>query len=130
MAKAAFLSEEWFALLRSLGASLPERPGATARVQHVVTGGPDGEVRYVHAVVDGRTADLALGGDDGADVTFTNTYADAQALAKGELQAPVLFMQGRTKMAGDMGKVLALMPILRSEELGALLADTSKQTAY
>jgi predicted lipid carrier protein YhbT len=130
VAKVAFLSDEWFELLRSLGAALPERPGATARVQHVVTGGPDGEVRYLHTVVDGRTTELAPGSDDGADVTFTNTYADAQALAKGDLHAPVLFMQGRTKMAGDMGKVLALMPVLRSEEHRALLADASKQTAY
>ena len=39
-------------------------------------------------------------------------------------------MQGRTKMAGDMGKVLALMPVVRSEEHRALLAAASKQTAY
>ena len=130
MAKVAFLSDEWLELVRSLGAELPERPGATARVQHVVTGGPDGEVRYVHTIVDGRTTSLAAGGDDGADVTFTNTYADARSLAQGELDPSVLFMQGRTKMAGDMGKVLALMPVVRSDEQRALLATASKQTAY
>ena len=130
MAKAPFLSEAWFELQRSLGAELPERPGATARVQHVVTGGPDGEVRYVHTVVDGRTTDVTVGGDDTADVTFTNTYGDAQALARGELDPSVLFMQGRTKMAGDMGKVLALMPVVRSDEQRALLAAASKQTVY
>jgi predicted lipid carrier protein YhbT len=130
VAKAAFLSDAWFELLGSLGAEMPERPGASARVQHVVTGGPDGEVRYLHTIVDGRTTELAPGSDDGADVTFTNTYADAQALAKGELDPPVLFMQGRTKMAGDVGKVLALMPVLRSTEHRSLLAAASKQTAY
>jgi predicted lipid carrier protein YhbT len=130
VAKAAFLSEEWFELVRSLGAQLPERTGATARVQHVVTGGPDGEVRYLHTVVDGRTTGLDVGGDDAADVTFTNTYADAQSLARGELDPSVLFMQGRTKMAGDMGKVLALMPVVRSEEQRSLLASVAKQTAY
>ena len=130
MAKAPFLSDAWFELQRALGAELPERPGATARVQHVVTGGPDGEVRYVHTVVDGRTAAIRLGGDDTADVTFTNTYADAQALSRGDLDAPVLFMQGRTKMAGDMGKVLALMPVVRSAEHTSLLATAAKQTAY
>jgi predicted lipid carrier protein YhbT len=130
VAKAPFLSDAWFELHRSLGAELPERPGATARVQHVVTGGPDGEVRYVHTVVDGRTTAFAAGSDDTADVTFTNTYADAQSLARGELDPPVLFMQGRTKMAGDMGKVLALMPVLRSAEHRELVATASKQTAY
>lgn len=130
MSKVAFLSEAWLELVRDLGAELPERPGASARVQHVVTGTPDGEVRYVHTVVDGRTTELALGADDRADVTYTNTYADAQALVRGELDPRILFMQGRTKMAGDMGKVLALMPVTGSDEQRSLLAKVSKQTAY
>lgn len=130
MAKVAFLSDAWLERHRTLGAELPERPGASARVQHVVTGTPDGEVRYVHTVVDGRTVELSAGGDDGADVTFTNTYADAQALARGELDPRVLFMQGRTKMAGDMGRVLALMPVTSSAEQRSLLAALSEQTDY
>ena len=130
MAKVPFLSEAWFERHRALGAELPERPGATARVQHVVTGAPDGELRYVHVVVDGRTTGLAIGADGTADVTYTNTYADAQALARGELDPSVLFMQGRTKMAGDMGKVLALMPVVRSAEQRALLETLSEQTTY
>ena len=55
VAKVPFLSEAWFELQRSLGAELPERPGATARVQHVVSGTPEGEVRYVHRLVDAPT---------------------------------------------------------------------------
>ena len=97
--------------------------GASARVQYVVTGTPDGERRYVVTVVDGQVDEVVLGADDTADVTFTNTYADAQALARGELDPSVMFMQGRTKMAGNMGKVLALMPVTRSEEYRALLAS-------
>jgi predicted lipid carrier protein YhbT len=130
MGKVPFLSEGWLDLHRSLGAGLPARSGATARVQHIVAGTPDGEVRYVHTIVDGRTTELAFGADDTADVTFTNTYADAQALARGELDPSVLFMQGRTKMAGDMGKVLALMPVIRSEDHRRLLASASEQTTY
>jgi predicted lipid carrier protein YhbT len=122
VADAPFLSEAWFEQLRTHGAELPERPGASGRVQHVVTGTPDGEVRYVITVADGRTADVAVGGDDSADVTYTNTHADALALAAGELDPSVLFMQGRTKMAGDMGTVLALMPLTRSAEYRALVA--------
>ena len=122
MADAAFLSEPWFERQRTLGADLPERPGASGRVQHVVTGTPEGEVRYVITVADGRTAEVSVGGDDSADVTYTNTHADALALAIGELDPSVLFMQGRTKMAGDMGTVLALMPVTRSAEYRALVA--------
>jgi putative sterol carrier protein len=128
--KVPFLSDAWFELVRELGAELPERPGASARVQHIVTGTPDGEVRYVHTVVDGRTTALVPGTDDSVDVTYTNTFVDAQALARGELDPRVLFMQGRTKMAGDMGKVLALMPVTSSDAQRELLAKVSKQTAY
>ena len=130
MATVPFLSEAWLELQRSLGADLPERPGASARVQHIVTGTPDGEVRYVHTVVDGRTTELAFGADDAADVTFTHTYADAQAIARGELDARVGFMRGSTKMAGDMGKVLALMSVVSSDEHRAQLEAASKQTVY
>jgi predicted lipid carrier protein YhbT len=128
--KVPFLSEAWAELVRDLGAQLPERPGASARIQHVVTGAPDGEVRYVHTVVDGRTTELVLAKDDGADVTLTNTYADAQALARGELDPRVLFMQGRMKMAGDMGKVLALMPVTSSDEQRELLAEAAEHTEF
>ena len=39
---AAFLSPEWLELQREAAADLPERPGVSATVQHVVTGGPAG----------------------------------------------------------------------------------------
>ena len=130
MPKVPFLSEGWLDLLRSRGAELPERPGVTGRVQHIVTGTPDGEVRYVQTIVDGRITEVAFGPDDTADVTYTHSYADAQAIARGELDATVLAMQGRVKTAGDIGTVMALMPLSRSEELRALLADCARQTSY
>jgi SCP-2 sterol transfer family len=128
--KVPFLSEAWLELQRTLGADLPERPGASARVQHIVTGTPDGEVRFVHTTVDGRTTELAFGAEDAVDVTFTHTYADARAIFRGELDPRVGFMRGSTKMAGDMGKVLALMPVVSSAEHRAQLEAASKETAY
>ena len=38
-------------------ADLPARPGTAARVSFVVTGGPDGDVAWRLAVVDGRAVD-------------------------------------------------------------------------
>jgi hypothetical protein len=130
MTKVPFLSEAWLELLRSLGAERPERPGASARVQHIVTGAPEGDVRFIHTTVDGRTTELVFGTDDAVDVTFTHTYADARAIFRGELDPRVGFMRGSTKMAGDMGKVLALMPLVSSAEHRAKLEAASKQTAY
>lgn len=125
-----YLSQAWLDLQKALAKDLPERPGATARVQYVVTGTPDGEVRYVQAVVDGRLDEIALGDDAAAELTLTQTWADALQIAKGELDASAAFMQGRVKVTGDMGKVMALMPLTQSEEYQATLAQVSAQTEY
>lgn len=130
LAKVAYLSQAWLDLQQSLAQDLPERPGATALVQYVVTGTPDGEVRYVQSVVDGRLAATALGDDADAEVTLTQTYADARQIAEGELDASAAFMQGRVKVVGDMGKVMALMPLTQSEEYQARLAEVTGQTEY
>ena len=46
-----------------------------------------------------------------ADVTFTATPADAQALHEGALDLSVGFMRGQVKMAGDFGMLLQLLPL-------------------
>jgi hypothetical protein len=46
-----------------------------------------------------------------ADVTFTASPADAQALHDGALDLSVGFMRGQVKMAGDFGLLLQLLPL-------------------
>ena len=46
-----------------------------------------------------------------ADVTFTATPADAQALHDGTLDLSVGFMRGQVKMAGDFGALLRFLPL-------------------
>src|SRR2546430_15511539 len=46
-----------------------------------------------------------------ADVTFTATPADAQALHDGTLDLSVGFMRGQVKMAGDFGALLHFLPL-------------------
>jgi hypothetical protein len=45
-----------------------------------------------------------------ADLTFTATPADAQALHDGSLELSVGFMRGQVKMAGDFGALLQFLP--------------------
>ena len=125
-----YLSQEWLDLEKELAGGLPERPGATARVQFVITGAPDGEVRYHQTAVDGRLVDLQLGDDPDADVTLTQTYAVAVEIATGMLDANAAFMQGRVKVVGSMGKVMALIPLTQSAEYLGLLATLMAQTSY
>ena len=44
-----------------MAADQPERPGATARMQYEVTGGPDGDVRYYWVLENGHLRESALG---------------------------------------------------------------------
>ncbi len=127
---ARFLSQAWLDLHLAAAVGLPERPGATARVQHVVTGTPDGEVRYFQSLVDGRVSEVGLGDDAGAEVTYLQTYAAALEVARGEVGADVAFMRGRLKVTGDMGKVMDLMPLTTSGEYRSLIAEVSAQTEY
>jgi putative sterol carrier protein len=112
----ALLSQAWLDRRGELGAELPVRPGASARVQHVVTGAPDGQVAYVEVFEDGRLTSVTLGPSDDVDLTFTETYPDASAIARGELDLHVGFMQGRVKLVGDVGALMAVLPATQSEE--------------
>jgi predicted lipid carrier protein YhbT len=111
-----FLSQEWLDELRRLATDQPERPGADARVQYVVTGGPDGDVRYWWRIEHGQLVDAQLGMIDDPDVTLTMSHGDAVAVQRGELDANAAFMQGRMKAEGNMGRLLQLMPLTTSPE--------------
>ncbi len=133
MAGASFLSAEWLALARELFADLPSRPGATARIQRVVTGGPEGDVEFTLAFEDGRLVDAAPAPrpepDPDAEVTITTTYADTLLLASGDLDLNVAVMRGRAKVAGSMRALLAILPITRSGEFRAAQAELHGRTA-
>ena len=125
---AKYLSQEWLDRQRDLGRDLPREAGSSAVVQHIVTGGPDGEVRYVLTVEDGVVVGAVVGSDADADVTLTTTYADAVAILQGELDANAAFMQGRVKVVGDMGRLLPLMVLGRTQEHEAVRAALAAET--
>jgi predicted lipid carrier protein YhbT len=111
-----WLSQEWFDETRAMAADQPDRPGATARMQYEVTGGPDGDVKYYWVLEDGHLRESALGVLADAEVTLTTPWTDAMAIQKAELDANAAFMQGKVKVAGNMGIVLALLPITNAAE--------------
>ncbi len=100
-----FLSEAWVREFVGTGTA----PGPTATLQMVVTGAPDGDGKWYARVDDGVVAEAALGTRPAPDLTLTVSYADASAIAGGELDPSVAFMQGRLKTAGDPGLVLDLL---------------------
>jgi len=87
----------------------------TEVVALVVTGGPGGKADERRGAI--RVEDELLAPADAgpaempgeAPATFTTTWDDAGAMARGELDPSVAFMQGRAKVAGDMGPALRLL---------------------
>jgi SCP-2 sterol transfer family len=128
-----FLGAEWLELARELFGSLVPCPGATARVQRVVTGAPDGDAVFTLTFEDGRLLDAVLVAgqepDPDAELTITTTYADTLLLASGDLDLNVAVMQGRAKVAGSMGALLAILPVTRSREFRAAQAALHERTA-
>src|SRR5205807_1367446 len=58
---AKWLTQEWLDQTRKMAESQPERPGASARMQYVVTGGPEGEIKYYWVLENGKLLDSQLG---------------------------------------------------------------------
>ena len=127
---AKWLTQEWLDESRNLAESQPERPGASARMQYVVTGGPDGDIHYYWVLVDGKLLESAMGDLADAEVTLSQSYEDARRIQKGELDANAAFMQGRVKVTGNMAKVMSLLPITNSPEYKKLQEDITAITEF
>ncbi len=93
-----YLSPAWFDAL----AASTERPDTPAELvlQQVVTGGPDGEVRYC-VELRGSAATLIRGNAGDADMTFTSDYRTAAAIASGTLSTQAALLQGRIRVTGS-----------------------------
>jgi len=129
---ARYLSPEWVAsfdaalgaldlsdAVAAAGAGSLAAADGTFSVAQVVTGVPGGtgeaadEVRVVLTVADGR-ARLALdpGHERAGTATIALTYADALAMARGELDPADALAAGRVRVRGDLAALVAGQDIL------------------
>ena len=125
-----WLSQEWLDESKKLAEGQPERPGASARMQYVVTGGADGDIKYYWVLENGKLLESKLGELSDAEVTLTQTYDDAMKIQKGELDANAAFMQGRVKVTGNMAKLMALLPLTNAPEYKQLQEQIGAVTEY
>jgi hypothetical protein len=127
-----WLSQEWMDETRAMAESQPERPGASARMQYVVSGGPDGEVRYFWVLENGKLLESDLGEVTEPDITMTMSYDDAKKIQEGELDPNAAFMQGRIKIGSNsnMAKLMSLMPLTNAPEYKELQKDIREITQY
>ena len=127
---AKYLSQEWLDEGKALGQEFPERPGATARMQYVVSGAPGGDVKYYQVIENGKMLENTLGEDPNAEFTLTVSYDDSVKIQNGELDPNAAFMQGRMKVTGNMGKLMSLMPLTQSPEYKAIQEKIRAITEY
>lgn len=106
-----FLSPEWFNECLRLSSTQPERPGASARIQYVLEG-PSDSVRYYWVFEEGRLVSASLGELPDPDFTLTLSSEDSVGIQKGELDPNEAFRQGRIDFAGNMQKLMGLLPVI------------------
>ena len=128
---AKWLSQEWLDETRKMADSQPERPGASARMQYVITSTPDGEdIKYYWVLENGKLLESQLGELPDAEVTLTQTYDDAKKIQTGELDASAAFMQGRVKVTGNMAKLMSLLPLTNAPEYKQLQQEIQGITEF
>lgn len=128
---ARFLSSEWIeeaatAALSSDGLAAATT-GVRLTVQQVVTGAPEGDVRYVVSIDDGVVS-VRTGVDEASDVTFLLEWDTAVAMATGVLGAQEAFTSGRLELQGDVGALLRHGPALA--DLDSVFAALRERTTY
>jgi putative sterol carrier protein len=126
-----YMTQEWLDEARKLAEGQPERPGASAKMQYVLTGAPDGsDLKYYWVLENGKLLEAKLGELPDVDFTMTLSYDDSVKVQQGELDANAAFMQGRMKVTGNMGKLMQLMPLTNSPEYKALQEEIRGITEY
>ena len=111
MAKHAFLSDDWFAVVEKLveehGADAPAH--ANVVVNLIITDTPFGDERQMHMGAREGKGHWGIGHADDADVTLTTDYVTAkEVFVSGNPQAGMqAFMAGKVKVQGDMAKLMA-----------------------
>ena len=126
-----YMTEEWLDEARKLAEGQPERPGASAKMQYVLTDAPGGgDLKYYWVLENGRLLESKLGELPDVDFTMTLSYDDSVKVQQGELDANAAFMQGRMKVTGNMGKLMQLMPLTNSPEYKALQEEIRGITEY
>jgi hypothetical protein len=125
-----WLSQEWLDETRRMAEAQPERPGVSARMQYVVTGGPDGDIEYYWLLEDGKIVDSRLGLLDDPEITLTTAYDDAMKIQKSELGANAAFLRGKIKVRGKVMKFKSLLPITSSAEYKQLQRDIAAITEF
>lgn len=122
---ARFLSPEWFGELSGRGPDGGSSPPDLV-VEIVVSGTPDGEVRYQVMVCSARARVLPPGTAFWpAQVELHSDYATMAGIASGRLSAQDALSAGRARVSGDTAALPAHLPGMAGLDLMAPEARAS-----
>ena len=128
---ARYLSSEWFDEVNRAAADQSDlavdTAGVTLTIQQVVTDAPEGDIRYAVRIRNG-TVELRPGDSADADVTITEDWDTATAVASGQMSAPTAFMTGRIRVGGNVGMLLDAQGCLQG--LDEVFADLRDRTEF
>ena len=112
----SFLTKEW---LDALTAALESHGGFKSAIattelslQFDTPDAPEGKEKNYLITISGGGVQATAGPGASPDVTITNTYETAIAIAKGELNTQMAFMTGKIKVAGNMTKLITNQAML------------------
>jgi putative sterol carrier protein len=115
-----YLSQEFLDEAARISQGFADRPNANARIQYLVSGGPEGDISYYWVVVGGKLQEARLGELPDADFSLRMSYDTSVKIQQGGLNPNVAFMTGKMKASGNVGKLLSLMPLTQSDDFKSL----------
>ncbi len=124
-----FLTEAWMKAITDAAAADEGFMAAIASteltLQFRVTDVPglEPDADYYLKIAEG-SAQLLPNVDEDAHASVTNDYVTATAIARGELNTQMAFMQGKIKLSGDIGKVMANQGVLTQYAKAASTVET------
>ena len=100
-------------------------PATDLRIRQRVTGGPDGDVEYVLALIGGEVRFEPAGP---AEVELSTDYDTAAAISQGLLSPASAFASGRLRVGGAVSSLVAHQDAFAG--IGKLLAGVAEATTY
>lgn len=116
-----FLTDDWFTQALAFADVLPEQPGKSLILQHVMTSCPEGVNDTFHQVyVDGRLITFAPGRHPNPEVTLTESYESALKVNLGKLNPRTGILTGKIRPSGEVLKLMSLLPLVQTDEYQAM----------
>ncbi len=102
-------------------------PERAVSLRETVTGTPFGDVSFVMSI-DAGAITIDDASETVADVTFTQNYATAVSLHKGDVTTQEVFFEGKVRVAGHLNALLDNADLVQG--VAPVFADVRSQTTY